>query len=177
MRGGWGAVDNDDTATLIAAAQAAGRGQPERTAVLGGSAGGLTVLGVLAHHPDVARCGVASYPVCDLVSLAAATHRFEAHYNDTLVGTGPEGERLALERSPINSAATLAATPLLLFHGDADPVVPLAQSQALADQIRAAGGDPELVVYEGEGHGFRDPLHQLDEYARTEAFLARHLLV
>jgi dipeptidyl aminopeptidase/acylaminoacyl peptidase len=177
LRGGWGAVDAADTAALIASAHRAGIATPERTAVLGGSAGGLTVLSVLANHPGIARCGVASYPVCDLVSLAAATHRFEAHYNDTLVGVGAEGDRLSIERSPVTYAPRLAASPLLVFHGDADPVVPLAQSELLADRVRSAGGDIELVVYEGEGHGFRDPVHQLDEYARTEAFLARQLTV
>ena len=33
----------------------------------------------------------------------------------------------------------------------------------------------EYVVYEGEGHGFRDPEHVADEYRRTEAFLDRLL--
>ena len=35
------------------------------------------------------------------------------------------------------------------------------------------GADVEYVEYEGEGHGFRDPDNVADEYARTEAFLAR----
>ena len=76
----------------------------------------------------------------------------------------------------MNDAVRLARTPLLVFHGDADPVVPVGQSVELAGRVRAAGGEVELVIYEGEGHGFRQPDHQLDEYARTEAFLARHLL-
>ena len=37
----------------------------------------------------------------------------------------------------------------------------------------AAGQDIELVVYEGEGHGFRDPDHQRDEYRRIGEFLER----
>lgn len=177
LRGGWGAVDAADVAALLAGVHAAGHGSPRRSAVLGGSAGGLTALGVLAHHPGLAHCGVASYPVCDIASLAAGTHRFEAHYNDTLVGSGDAGERRSIERSPVTAAARLVHSPLLVFHGDADPVVPVAQSRLLAERVLAAGGDIELVVYEGEGHGFRDPAHQLDEYARTEAFLARQLTV
>ena len=37
------------------------------------------------------------------------------------------------------------------------------------------GGEVELVVYEGEGHGFRKPENQLDEYRRMQAFLARYV--
>ena len=32
-----------------------------------------------------------------------------------------------------------------------------------------------VVVYEGEGHGFRKPENQLDEYRRMQAFLATHV--
>jgi dipeptidyl aminopeptidase/acylaminoacyl peptidase len=61
------------------------------------------------------------------------------------------------------------------MHGDSDPVVPVDQSTALVERCRAAGGDVELVVYEGEGHGFRKPENQLDEYRRMQVFLARHV--
>lgn len=176
MLGRWGELDAVDTATLLAAAHRRGAGTPTRTAVLGGSAGGLTALGVLSRHQGLARCGVASYPVADIAALADSTHRFEARYNDSLVGAAAVGAARAAERSPVHHAATLAGTPLLIFHGDSDPVVPLAQSELLAARVRTAGGDLELVVYPGEGHGFRDPANQLDEYTRTEAFLARHLL-
>lgn len=176
MRGRWGELDAADTAAAVRVVQERVGVAAERTAVLGGSAGGLTVLGVLGRHAGVARCGVASYPVADIAALADATHRFEAHYNESLIGSGEIGAARAAERSPVHHAAALAATPLLVFHGDADPVVPLAQSELLAERVRAAGGQLELVVYAGEGHGFRDPANQLDEYGRTEAFLAQHLL-
>ena len=59
------------------------------------------------------------------------------------------------------------------MHGTDDPVVPIAQSEALAARVAAAGGDVDFVVYEGEGHGFRRPDNVADEYERTEAFLDR----
>ncbi len=58
----------------------------QSTVVIGGSSGGLTVLGLLADHGELVAGAVASYPVSDLAGLAEATHRFEAHYTDTLVG-------------------------------------------------------------------------------------------
>jgi dipeptidyl aminopeptidase/acylaminoacyl peptidase len=174
LNGRWGRLDVDDTGALIRHAQAQGWATPATTVVIGGSSGGLTVLGLLADHGDLVAGAVASYPVSDLAGLADATHRFEAHYTDTLVGM--PGEPGLQDRfrslSPINRADRIRA-PLLAFHGADDPVVPLAHSVTLADRIRSGGGDVELVVYEGEGHGIRDPANQRDEYARTEQFLRR----
>lgn len=42
--------------------------------------------------------------------------------------------------------------PFLLVHGDADPVVPLQQSQRMVAALKAAGGTAELIVKQGGGH-------------------------
>jgi dipeptidyl aminopeptidase/acylaminoacyl peptidase len=176
--GRWGGLDVDDIHAVLLAAHSRGWGDPRRTAMIGGSAGGFTVLGVLARlgrddpaDPLVAAAVVA-YPVTDLAGLAERSHRFERHYTDTLVGP-PESSAMR-DHSPVWFADQIRR-PLLVFHGEDDPVVPVAQSRVLAERMRAAGGEVELVVYPGEGHGFRDPAHQLDEYVRTEAFLRRHV--
>jgi dipeptidyl aminopeptidase/acylaminoacyl peptidase len=118
---------------------------------------------------------VAAYPVTDLSDLAARSYRFERHYTDSLVGSLPEAESWYRDRSPLHFADRLAATPLLMLHGDSDPVVPVEQSRAFVERCVATGGDVEFVVYEGEGHGFRRPENQLDEYQRMQGFLARHV--
>jgi dipeptidyl aminopeptidase/acylaminoacyl peptidase len=172
LNGGWGRFDVDDTAALIRHAHREGWANAAHTVALGGSSGGLTVLGLLADHPDLVAGAVVSYPVSDLADLAAATHRFEAHYADTLVGSAddPATAKRMIDLSPLHRAERITG-PLLLFHGSEDPVVPIAQSDLLVERIRRGGGDVDYVVYDGEGHGFRDPLNQRDEYARTERFL------
>ena len=172
MREQWGVVDVADTAAAIRHAHAAGWATPATTVLVGGSAGGFTALNVLALHPDLVAGGVVLYPVTDLAALDATTHRFEAHYNQTLVGPPDVAPARYDERSPLMHAERIRA-PLLVLHGDSDPVVGLAQSEDLRDRILAAGGDVELVVYEGEGHGFRQPANQLDEYRRMGEFLDR----
>lgn len=57
-------------------------------------------------------------------------------------------------RSPINKADKITA-PLLLLQGSDDMVVPLAQATEMKEMVEKAGGDCELIVYQGEGHGFR----------------------
>lgn len=175
LRGRWGRLDVDDVADLIRHAHGEGWADPSSTVVIGGSSGGLTVLGVLADHPELVAGGVASYPVSDLKALTDVTHRFEAHYTDTLVAPndGSAESEAAFERlSPIHRCHRISS-PLLLFHGSEDPVVPITQTEALVETIEASGGDVEFIVYEAEGHGFRQSENVTDEYERTEAFLIR----
>jgi dipeptidyl aminopeptidase/acylaminoacyl peptidase len=44
--------------------------------------------------------------------------------------------------------------PLLLIHGDEDPVIPLEQAHALTHRLKA---DSHLMVIPGGGHTFRRP--------------------
>lgn len=173
LHGRWGRLDVDDTADLIRHAHDANWANPATTVIIGASSGGLTVLGVLADHADLVAGGVAAYPVSDLKALTEATHRFEAHYTDTLVAPndGSDESEAAFERlSPIHRAGRITS-PLLIFHGTDDPVVPIAQSETLVETIDAVGGHVELVAFDGEGHGFRQSAHVEDEYERTETFL------
>jgi acetyl esterase/lipase len=71
-----------------------------------------------------------------------------------LGGTAEEKPEAYRKASPLTYAGKNAA-PLLLFHGAEDKMVPVNQSRRLAEMVEAAGGAAQLVVVEGEGHGFR----------------------
>jgi len=177
LRGRWGELDIADVADVVGHLHASGVSSPADTVLMGGSAGGFTVLGLLRHHPGLVAAAVVAYPVADLADLAERSHRFERHYTRTLVGEPPAPpavDERARHRSPTWWADRIR-TPLLVLHGEDDPVVPVGQSRVLVERIRAAGGDVELVVYPGEGHGFRQPDHQADEFRRVGAFLTRHV--
>ena len=171
LRGEWGRLDVDDTAAIVRASHRHGWSVPEHTVVMGGSSGGMTVLGVLGLHDGLAAAGVALYPVTDLADLAARSHRFEAHYTVSLVGPHDLVD-LYRERSPLTFADRIAA-PLLVLHGDADPVVPIEQSLRLVENIRSSGGDIEFHVMQGEGHGFRAVENKLAEYRLIGDFVSR----
>ena len=51
--------------------------------------------------------------------------------------------------------AAAGAPPLLILHGDADELVPYAQSRALADALMRAGSEVELVAVPGASHFWR----------------------
>ena len=94
------------------------------------------------------------YGVADLRELAAQTHDFESRYLDGLVGPLPGYEVIYAERSPVGHV-TAATCPILLLQGLDDPVVPPAQSQAIAEQLAAHGIRHAYLAFEGESHGFR----------------------
>ena len=175
LAGHWGERDVADVAAGIRHAEKEGWADPGRVALMGGSAGGMTVLLVAARHPELVHAVIALYPVCDLVDLAATTHRFESGYTLRLVGPLPEASATYHERSPVTRASEIRA-PVLLLHGDADTSVPLAQSEAIANALRGAGVPVEQHVYAGEGHGWRRASTIADDLERIDAFLARHIL-
>jgi dipeptidyl aminopeptidase/acylaminoacyl peptidase len=175
MAGRWGELDVADVVAGLRAAADRGWGDGRRLVVMGGSAGGFTVLNVLATAPDLCAAGVDLYGVTDLFDLDETTHRFEAHYLHTLVGPLPAAAAAYRDRSPVNRVEAITA-PLLILQGSADEVVPPAQSQAVADRLLALGRTVELHVYEGEGHGWGRPETVVDELARTASFLRRHVL-
>jgi dipeptidyl aminopeptidase/acylaminoacyl peptidase len=175
MAGGWGELDVADVAAGMRAAAERGWGDRRRLVVMGASAGGFTALHVLASHPGLCAAGVDLYGVADLLDLDETTHRFESHYLHSLVGPLPQAASRYRDRSPVNRTASIV-DPLLILQGADDPVVSPAQSEAMAQQLRALGRTVELHLYEGEGHGWGRAETVIDELTRTESFLRRHVL-
>ena len=171
LDGQWGVVDVADCAAAARAVVAAGRADPERVAMEGGSAAGFTVLALLCFE-TVLRAGACRYPVTDLTALTGEGHRFEERYFDTLIGPWPEARASYLARSPLHHAERITA-PVLLFHGLDDRVVPPAQSERLARVLSERGVPVELHLFPGEGHGFRDGAVQRRVLEATELFFRR----
>jgi len=153
LRGNWGLHDVDDSVFGARFVCERGWADATRCAVMGGSAGGWAVLLCLARYPQAFAAGVDLFGVADLVKFATETHRFEAHYLDTLVGPLPEAYDLYVERSPVTLADQIAR-PLLILQGEDDVVVPPNQSQDIYDAMKRRGVPVEMRLYAGEGHGW-----------------------
>jgi acetyl esterase/lipase len=72
-----------------------------------------------------------------------------------LGGTNGHSEEEIKERAgQISPARLVKGTPIpfLIIHGDADPLVPLQQSQKMVEALKAAGGSAELIVKKDGGH-------------------------
>lgn len=159
LDGGWGAADVDDCVAAARHLAEEGLVDRRRMVIRGRSAGGLTVLNALRRTgPSGGSTGFAAgachYGVTDLATLATDTHKFEARYLDRLVGPWPEAAARYRHLSPLHHAAEITA-PVILLHGTDDKVVPPEQAEAMTAELRAAGVPCALVLFEGEGHGFR----------------------
>lgn len=157
LLGKWGVVDLEDC--VNAARWLAWRGTVDgrRMAIRGGSAGGYTTLCALTFT-DVFSAGTSYYGVGDLEALARDTHKFESRYLDLLVAPYPDELRVYRERSPIHFVDRIKV-PVLVLQGADDRVVPQAQADLLVAALRRNRVPCAYLLFQGEGHGFRQAEH------------------
>jgi dipeptidyl aminopeptidase/acylaminoacyl peptidase len=167
LNGRWGEYDAIDTANVLRHLQTVHGFSFATTVLMGGSAGGLTALNTAVRDSSLCAGVVVKYPVVDLVAMLQSDDPFEGHHMPALIGS----ENQAAERSPHNNALALRGTPILVFHGDQDHSVPLVHSERLRDAIKEVGGNIQLEVFAGEGHGFRNSVNIAREFTVTEEFL------
>ena len=159
-----------------------------RIGLTGASAGGhlAALVGLKATRtsslPYTVRCIL---PVCaptDMISFASYAHDKPDLLNviEALVGGGiVENEERAKDASPI-SHVHAKAPPCLCAHGDADGVVPHAQSLELVKALRQIGISADAAIVPGVGHAAfmpdTDPPEPLGGGEPFRAFFRKHLL-
>ena len=148
LNGRWGEVDVEDCVAGVRHLAFAGRIDPDRVAIRGGSAGGYTTLAALAFS-TVFRAGAVHYGIGDLAALARDTHKFESRYVHRLVD---EADFAA--RSPLGHVDRLNC-PAIFFQGAEDKIVPPNQAETMFAALRAKGIPVAYLLFDGEGHGFR----------------------
>lgn len=153
LDGRWGIVDVQDATSGARHLADTGVVDGTRMAITGGSAGGFTTLAA-ATFTDVFAAGASHFGISDLATLATDTHKLESRYCDGLVAPWPDGHHVYAERSPIHHVNRLT-TPLILLQGTDDRVVLPDQAELMARALREKGLPVALVLFEGEGHGFR----------------------
>jgi dipeptidyl aminopeptidase/acylaminoacyl peptidase len=153
LRGQWGIADVEDCIAAARSLAEALRVDPGRLAIRGASAGGYTTLCALTFHEGFA-VGASYFGVSDPAAMARDTHKFESRYLDRLIGPYPEARAVYEERSPVHHVDRLS-TPLILFQGLEDEVVPPPQSEMIAAALERKGVPYAYLTFEGEQHGFR----------------------
>jgi dipeptidyl aminopeptidase/acylaminoacyl peptidase len=175
LRGQWGVYDVEDAVGGAQYLADAGLADGDRLVIIGGSAGGYTVLKSLVDHPGFFKAALCLYGVSNMFTLAADTHKFEQRYLDSMLGSLPEASAVYRERSPIYSAERIV-DPIAVFQGEIDRVVPKAQAEAIVESLRRRGVPHEYHLYEGEGHGWRKS-ETIEAFYRTvDAFLRQYVV-
>ncbi|MEA3291138.1 MAG: S9 family peptidase, partial [Pseudomonadota bacterium] len=175
LLGRWGEIDADDIADAVEFVAASGRVDGGKVFIRGGSAGGYAVLRALTRFPDLFCGGACYYGIGNLITLARLTHKFEASYTDALIGEVFDPQRAEnsdsryYRRSPLFFMDHLRS-PLILFQGLDDKVVPPDLSREVVRTLERNGVVHEYVEYAGEGHGFRSVATRIDSLQREVAF-------
>ena len=174
-RGNWGVYDVTDSIAGVNHLAQAGLIDPKRAVIMGGSAGGFTVLQSIVDCPGFYKAGVCLYGVSNQFGLLMDTHKFEERYTYWLLGELPEAADLYRQRSPVFHADKIV-DPIIVFQGTDDKVVPQDQSDSIVASLRRRGIPHEYHLFEGEGHGWRKPETIETYYNKTERFLLQHVI-
>ncbi|KGO36081.1 hypothetical protein PEXP_076000 [Penicillium expansum] len=179
LNGQWGILDTADAASCVSYLASTGRIDRNKVGIRGQSSGGYIVLQALCDYSNLFAGGNSLYGIGNVKALCEDTHKFESHYAFALLfdpgADEDEKNRIFRERSPCFKADKITA-PLLLLQGDEDPVVPLNQAEEMVEMMTKAGRESKLVVFHGEGHGFRQAKSRIAAVEEEENWWKKGLL-
>ena len=165
----WGIVDPADCIALAQNLIGEELVDPKRIIISGNSAGGFTAITAL-YETNIFKAAICKYPVIDLNDMRLNTHRFERHYLDSLIGNFDDNKKKYFERSPKNNLHKINK-PILIFHGKNDSVINFRESSYFNKKLLEKNVYSEIVLFEEEGHGFKNIKNKIISLEITEKFL------
>ncbi|HEY3523254.1 MAG TPA: S9 family peptidase [Candidatus Limnocylindrales bacterium] len=153
------------------------RADEGRIAIYGGSYGGYMVLCALVDEPSMWRAGVDLYGDSEIAESYRHGDRIGRLDLERQMGRPDDADRSELYRrgSPVYGAERIEA-PLLILHGRKDKrVVPL-MTERMVEALEIEGKHHEVVWYDDEAHGWKEPQTRRDAFNRILGFLRRHVL-
>jgi acetyl esterase/lipase len=148
-----------------------GMADPQKLAVVGWSYGGYAALQANVLDAKLFRAVVAIAPVTDLATLKLQAREYDtSRLVAEQIGSGEHVEA----GSPAQNAAAFES-PVLMFHGENDLNVDIAQSRLMDQMLRKAGKSSELVVYPELEHSLQDSTVRADLLRKADAFLRLQL--
>ena len=122
------------------------------------------ILHVRRRYPE-RRIGLLGHSLGGFLSAAKAIRTPEVSALVVLSGGLDAESARSVEHAP----------PALILHGSSDSRVPLAEARRLEHALRAAGAEPLLHIYDGEGHTLQMPSY-LNALQRVADFFRKHLI-
>jgi dipeptidyl aminopeptidase/acylaminoacyl peptidase len=150
----------------------------DRIGIMGGSYGGYMTAAALAFRPEVFEVGVNIFGVTNWLRTLESIPAWwgpqrEALYSE-LGNPAEDAERLR-RISPLFHAENIVR-PMIVLQGANDPRVLQVESDEIVEAVRANGVPVEYVLFDDEGHGFRNRDNEIEGYRAIREFLDRYLV-
>lgn len=180
-KGEWGGKMQTDLLDGVAALAKSGEIDSSRVCIVGGSFGGYSALAGATIHAGSYKCAVSIAGISDLGVLLNEKGRIYgrdgAAMEELRENLGAASVEKLQATSPLRHAAQAARTPILLIHGEQDTVVPIEQSELMANRLRELNVPHEYVVLAGENHYLTKTATRTRTLEAIEQFLGKHLPV
>lgn len=168
---GWGGREQDDIRAGIEALLAAGITESGKVGVTGTSYGGYSSWCAITRWPPTLVAAAA--PICGMTDLVVdyeTTRPDLRPYSEEMLGGRPDQapERYR-ERSPLHFVRDIRGR-LLIVQGLRDPDVTPENVRVVREALELAGVPYDLLAFEDEGHGIRQPKNRKTLYWRLAAF-------
>lgn len=144
LYGHWGTVDVEDCRNIALHLLDTGRAMPGAVFISGASAGGYTALRAVCEEGPFAAA-VARSAIVDPNRWLVTAPRFQR----------PHAAALAHDTATVDPDAVRQR--VLLIHGTADDVAPIADAADLAEALRRRGRPVEMLTLDGAGHYLSAP--------------------
>ncbi len=170
----WGGMIQNDITDGVQYAIDQKLADPNRICMYGASFGGYSALMQPILNPGMYKCAIGYVGVYDLPLLSRSketeSEDIERWYARSL---GTDMAALATQ-SPAKRAKEIKV-PVMLVHGKADDNVGMNQFRAMEGALKDAGQTPEVMLGNGEGHGFANPQNIAELYRRMQTFLDKYI--
>jgi dipeptidyl aminopeptidase/acylaminoacyl peptidase len=146
---------------------------PQRLGVEGNSYGGQ-LSAWLITQTSIFKAAIPSAAIINLISYNYMTYYNQ--YEEMEWGMRPHQGNLMdvlWERSALKHVAK-AKTATMMVHGENDNDVPIAEAEQFYIALRDVGVDAIFVRYPREGHGVREPKHNVDLMDRSVAWYEKN---
>ncbi len=146
---------------------------PARLGVEGTSYGGQ-LSSWLITQTSMFKAAIPAAAITNIISYNYMTYYNQ--YEEMEWGMRPhQGNLMGIlwERSALKHVAQARAATMMV-HGENDNDVPIAEAEQFYIALRDVGVDAILVRYPREGHGIREPMHNVDLMDRSVAWYEKH---
>jgi len=149
----------------------------ERIGIIGGSYGGYMVAAALAFEPEEFDVGINIFGVTNWVRTLNSIPPWWESFRESLydeMGDPATDEKRHRAISPLFHAENINK-PLLVVQGANDPRVLQVESDELVEAVRKNDVPVEYIIFEDEGHGFRNKSNRIEASNAYVEFLDTYL--